>query len=151
MRVIFGEAPSAPTCVKTENLAVATNVMISWEAPLGASASSITSYYVTIRGAGNTFYPTTTCNSQTTVLSNQECTITTDSLKSAPFYLNDGDQIVAQVVAQNSIGTSLVPGMSVATTSSSCSGLAIIKGCPSAPLQPRTTWNTDNDVLTFSW
>jgi hypothetical protein len=81
VRVIFGEAPGAPTCVRTENLAVATDVKISWVAPTGAAAASITAYYVTVRGAGNTFYPITGCNSQASVLSNRECTITTASLK----------------------------------------------------------------------
>jgi hypothetical protein len=83
--VLYGYAPAAPTCVKTVNLANPTDISISWLAPANA-ASQVVGYYVTVKGAGNTYAKVLSCSGTTT-----SCTVTSAALKAVPFNLNDGD------------------------------------------------------------
>ena len=146
--VLYGTAPSAPTCVKTEMNNENDGVDIKWTTPSSSTCVySNLSYQVRIRDDQNTFQ-IVNCISNTANI----CSVSTATLKSAPFYLDDGDAVVAQVTAQaGSSFSPSAPGVSLDTGSAGGCGVAILKGCPDAPFDLDTQWNfstTEPDIPT---
>lgn len=116
-------------------------------------------YEITIRSKWGSFYAAPSgCKSDELNVDpdgsiRYDCTIVTDDLKKSPFSLSVGDLIIARVVAKNQFG--LGPyGESYDEFIEPCSGIAIIKGCPSEPTRPRTLWQEPDNAdtyLDFRW
>lgn len=138
--VLYGSAPTAPTCVKTEMNDDNDGVNVEWTAPTSSTCVySSLSYQVRIRDNFNTFQ-FVRCGGVSGAITGNICSVSTADLKAAPFYLDDGDEVVAQVTAQTSSFGPSSPGMSIATTNVSGCGVAILKGCPDAPTNLDTEW-----------
>ena len=119
-------APSPVETVGVVNTeSITESVKIQWEMP-DDGGSLITSYKILIlESDGKTFSENkNACDgSKSAIISSRECTITVDSLTSAPFSLTMGAKVKVKVTATNSVGFS----------TSGISGSAIIYGLPDAP------------------
>ena len=82
---------------------------ISWQEPYDG-ATSIKGYRIEIATKGSLSYlpEKTYCNAEfdSTVISNLSCSIPMSVLTSAPFNLEQGDAVIARVIAINQIGES---------------------------------------------
>lgn len=84
-------------------------MIISWTAPIDNGAA-ITSYTILIRQSdGITFTAdTASCDgSDSTIVSQTQCTVPLTTLTAAPYSLNFGDSIYAKVIATNVKGDSI--------------------------------------------
>ncbi len=103
--------PAAPTRPETTNSA--NNVIISFVDPSSNYSvdygAALIRYYIWILDAtGQTYFESlANCNGQNSVvISNKSCTLTVNTLKTAPYYLVDGQSVYVKIVAQNIVGNS---------------------------------------------
>lgn len=106
--------PDAPLAPKTLN--TATSVTVSWEEPYNG-ASAITAYRVELATTINAIafeLEKTYCNAEfdSTVIQNRSCSIPMSVFTEDPFSLFQGEEIIARVVAINSIRESDVSELS---------------------------------------
>ena len=83
-----------------------TNVIISWS-PLSANGATISEYLIEIQQQAGTTYTSdlTNCDgASSSVILNTQCTIPMATLTSSPYFLVQGDLVVARVTAKNSVG-----------------------------------------------
>ena len=103
--------PAAPTSPQTTNSA--NNVIISFVDPSSNYSvdygSALIRYYIWILDTtGQTYFESlANCNGQNSVvIGAKSCTLTVNTLKTAPYYLVDGQSVYVKVVAQNIVGNS---------------------------------------------
>jgi hypothetical protein len=102
-------APDAPinvvTAVTTNNL----GVTISWSDGASDNGDPITGYNIYIQQSNSLFsIDTTDCDgvTNTTIITNRNCTIPMATLRAAPYSLTYGSNVIAMVAAENTIGWS---------------------------------------------
>lgn len=108
------DQPSAPTLAVNSDV----NVRISWAAPDDNSAT-ITSYTIQIlQSDGTTFSEdSTNCDGSSTTIKNQRyCDVPFTTLRASPYSLTLGTDVIAKVLATNSIGSSAYSDNSAAGT-----------------------------------
>lgn len=119
--------------------------MINWTAPY-TGGSALTSYTIEVRTSDVTVWSveSTNCDgSDSTILSDAQCTVTVTSLRASPFQLAWGSSIYARVIATNNLGSSIA---------SDAGNGAVILTYPAEPLNLENnldvTWAT---VIGLKW
>ena len=138
------DVPDAPTNVMTAVSSSGLGIDITWD-PITDNGATVTEVQVYIETANGTYsIDTSECDGTTdsTIVSNRMCTVLMTTLRGSPWLLVYGEEVVAHVLAYNSVGWS--------TASNDSTGGATIQTEPTQMSAPTITGHTSRTV-SVSW
>ena len=146
-QILASSVPSEPLNIVTSNVPLSTTVTITWDAPLdsGGDGILIDTYYIFIFDKdGVDSYETGDCDgTDQTIIDARTCEVEMATLISAPYSLAQGADVIVQVQAGNSIGTS-----ALSLLNTDYANIALVEVVPQKPPgSPRRDQALSSDSL----